>query len=116
MIGLINLTHVIKNKKAASFIFYELFLIIIFAILYKLSDLFIYHYPDLAKQFNLGTIKIVDSFYSYLFFSVITQTTVGFGGVLPDGGNVVTTKSNLLKLFSILQMLSVIFITGWTLV
>ena len=116
MLGLISLIKAIKNKKAAKFIYYELVLIIVFAILYKLSDLVIYHFPDLAKKLNLGEIKLVDSFYSYLYFSTITQTTVGFGGTLPDGGNVVTTKSNLLRFLSMLQLLSIIFVTGWTLI
>ena len=84
--------------------------------MYWLSDIFLKYYPDLAKKLDLGTIKQADSFYSYLYFSFITQTTVGFGGVLPDGGNVVSTKSELLKKFNLCQMASIIVITGWALI
>ena len=82
---------------------------------YWLSDLFMKNFPDLGKKLYLGSIKQADSLYSYLYFSVITQTTIGFGGILPDGGNIVDTKSNLIKFFSLLQMLSVIYMTGWSL-
>lgn len=116
MISLIPLSKAINKNKGTRYIFYEFILIIVFALAYWLSDLFLHNYPDLAKKLSLGSIKQLDSFYSYLYFSLITQTTVGFGGTLPAGGNVVSTESNLLRLLSLCQMSSIILITGWTLI
>ena len=62
-----------------------------------------------------GEIITEDNFYSYMYLSLITQTTVGFGGVLPDGGHFLTTKSIFLRYLVFLQLLSVIIMTGWTL-
>ena len=103
------------NKKVKNFIFYETVLIIGFTFAYLLSDILLYNYPDFTKKIGLGSIKKVDTFYSYLYFSLITQSTVGFGGILPDGNNIVETKSNLLKVLSALQLYSVIIMIGYTL-
>lgn len=116
MISLITLSNSINKNKGTRYIFYQFILIIVFALAYWLSDLFLHNYPDLAKKLSLGYIKQVDSFYSYLYFSLITQTTVGFSTALPGGGNVVYTESNLLRLLCLCQMSSIIFITGWILI
>ena len=71
--------------------------------------------PPVMKKHGFGEIKTEDDFYSYLYLSLITQTTVGYGGVLPDGGQMITTKSVLLKYLVIIQLFSVIIMTGWTL-
>ena len=97
------------------FIIYQLLLVFVFAILYWLSDRLYAAFPDIMKNYGFGEIKTEDDFYSYLYFSLITQTTVGYGGVLPDGGQMITTKSVLLKYLVLLQLFSVIFMTGWTL-
>ena len=102
------------KKKAYDFLFYEIFLIVGFAIAYWLSDIFMSAYPKLAKKLHLGETKKIDDFYSYLYFSLITQTTVGYGGTLPDGGHIITTKSIPLKILMILQLFSIILITAWT--
>ena len=104
-----------KNKKKAyDFLFYELCIVISFAIAYWVSDILMDKYPLLAKKYHLGKAKKIDNFYSYLYFSLITQTTVGYGGTLPDGGHIITTKSVPLKILMILQLFSIIGITAWT--
>ena len=115
MLGLTSFINTIKKKKTSLFIYYETLLIFFFAAIYWTADRVIFYYPDLAKKLHLGTIKKMDTFYAYLYFSFITQTTVGFGGILPDGGNVVTTKSELMKILNLAQMFSIVVITGWTL-
>ena len=97
------------------FVLYKLLLVFVFATLYWLSDKLYAAFPDIMKNYGFGEIKTEDDFYSYLYLSLITQTTVGYGGVLPDGGQMITTKSVLLKYLVLLQLFSVIFITGWTL-
>lgn len=97
------------------FVLYKLLLVFVFATLYWLSDKLYAAFSDIMKNYGFGEIKTEDDFYSYLYLSLITQTTVGYGGVLPDGGQMITTKSVLLKYLVLLQLFSVIFITGWTL-
>lgn len=116
MLTLLSLSKAINKNKGTKYIAYQFILVFIFAIFYWMSDIIIFHFPHLAKDLNLGTIKLVDNFYSYLYFSFITQSTVGFGGTLPDGGHVVTTKSKLLRFFNLCQMASIIIITGWSLI
>lgn len=116
MLTILSLSKAINKNKGTKYIAYQFILVFIFAIFYWMSDRIILLFPHLAKDLNLGTIKLADNFYSYLYFSFITQSTVGFGGTLPDGGHVVTTKSNLLRFFSLCQMASIIIITGWSLI
>jgi hypothetical protein len=99
---------IIKLHSAIRIVAIEIFFTVFFALLYWISDLFLNKYPETGKKFGLGSIEQVDTFYSYFYFSLITQTTVGFGGILPEGGNVVTTKSNLLQFFTVMQLLSII--------
>ena len=115
---MLNLTLFKKiiGKRGFTYVYLQLIVVMFFAISYWFSDILLSKYPELCKKYGLGTIKQKDTFYSYLYFSFITQTTVGFGGVLPGGGNVVTTNSNLLKFFSIAQLASIIIITGLSLV
>lgn len=116
MFSLIGLSKAINKNKGTKFITCEFLIIFSFALAYWLADNFLAHYPDLGKKLGLGSIERLDSFYSYLYFALITQTTVGFGGILPGGGDVVTTNSRLLKVLNIFQMFSIILITGWTLI
>lgn len=109
---LLNTFQSLLKNKSFKFIFFHMLLIIFFAALYWFSDIWMYHNKDLAKKLGLGYIKQVDSYDSYLYFSSITQTTIGFGGILPDGGNVVTTKSVPLRIINFIQMWSIIVVTG----
>jgi hypothetical protein len=104
-----------KNKKITDFLKINFILVIFFAIAYHLSDRFLYNYPVFSEKLGLGTIKQVDSIYSYIYFSLITQSGVGFGGILPDGGNVITTNSNIIKFLSLSQLSSVIYMLAWAL-
>jgi len=115
MIKIFSYSHSVKNNKIYKFIYYELLLIICFAFAYWLSDKLYLFAPGLMKNLGLGEIKKTDDFYSYLYFSLITQTTVGFGGRLPDGGHVISTSSIILKILLTLQLFSIILVTGWTL-
>lgn len=67
------------------FVLYQLLLVFVFATLYWLSDKLYAAFPDIMKNYGFGEIKTEDDFYSYLYVSLITQTTVGYRSVLPDG-------------------------------
>ena len=109
MLGLYTIFKVLKQERAYNFLIYEIILVIFFALAYYFSDLFIFHYPEFSERMGLGSIIKADSLYSYIYFSLITQSGVGFGGILPDGGNVVTTNSTLLKILSCTQLFTVIY-------
>jgi len=115
MIKLVSYIHSLKKNQTTRFIFYEICLIFGFALAYWISDHIYLANSELLKKLGLGHIKKVDNLYSYLWFSLITQTTVGFGGTLPDGDNLVNTQSVILRFLMILQLFSIILVTGWTL-
>ena len=115
MIKIISYIHSLKKNQATRFIFYETCLIFGFALAYWLSDRIYLANPELLKNLGFGHIKKADNLYSYLWYSLITQTTVGFGGTLPDGNNLVNTQSIILRFLMILQLFSIILVTGWTL-
>jgi hypothetical protein len=103
------------KKKAHIFIYYHILAIIIFAVLYWAQDYFLSYYPKLAEKLFLGknNEKEADSFNYYLWFSLITQTTVGYSGIVkPDGSSLSYTAMNSVpfKLLNMLQLLSIIVI------
>jgi hypothetical protein len=115
MFGLKTYVNAVKHKKAQQFLKINLILVIFFALAYCLADQLLHTYPELSHKLGLGSIDRVDDFYSYLYFSLITQSGVGFGGILPDGNNVITTKSRLIRVLSLMQLVSVIVMITWTL-
>lgn len=95
--------------------------VLIFAILYTIQDRLIINNSEFAKKYGLLRENYNKDFYSgessgflyYLWYSLITQTTVGYAGA-------VNTKSGLpvpfseapnrvFKVLNILQLLSVLF-------
>jgi hypothetical protein len=114
MLGLNGYVRAQKQKKALQFLKINFMLVIGFALAYRLADHILYIYPDLAHRWGLGSIKKVNSLYSFLYFSLITQSGVGFSGILPDGNNVITTNSLLIKILSLMQLVSVILMLAWS--
>lgn len=113
MISFKRLASMTKNKKMTEFLTINFTLVVFFALAYHLADRFIFSNPIISKKLGLGTIKQVDDLYSYIYFSLITQSGVGFSGILPDGSNVITTKSNIIKFLSISQLVTVIYMISW---
>lgn len=98
----------------------NLFLVIMFAILYYVTDHFNNNNFDLAQRifFVRNDIKKEDyytpgSLDYYLWHSLITQTTVGYGGVVTSGGKSISwssISSNIYKVLNILQLVSIFII------
>ena len=116
MINFFNYVTAKNNNKGKDYIKYQLLVIIFFAIAYWTSDQLYSYAPEFFKKLGLGEIKKPSSVYSYIYLSLITQTTVGFGGILPDGGHFIQTQSVVLRYLVITQLLSIILISGWVLV
>ena len=99
----INLVN-IKNKGIV-YIFLNCIIIIIFSILYWIAD-------------RLQIEDMNDPWYYWLYFSSITQTTIGYSGIVykgEPGVNIMTIKSNILRSCVFLQILSVIIMNGYSL-
>ena len=101
IISLFNL----KNS-GTKYILINLISILVFTVLYWISD-----------RINLKDVD--DPWYYWLYFSSITQTTVGYGGIEVKGKpgiNIMTFKSTHIKILLFLQLLSVILINGYFLI
>lgn len=98
---------------------------LIFAILYYLMDYIISNYPNFSEKYLLqelnksqqknsnNQIFILKPPLYYLWFSLITQTTVGYTGMLSlddKSHNFVYMKSEPFKILNILQLLSIFVI------
>lgn len=91
--------------------------VIIFALLYYINDYFIINNSELAK--NLGFVEKnykvdnnkVNSIIYYIYFSLITQTTIGYSGILNEktGLNIPFSKLeyNSYKFLNIMQISSI---------
>ena len=114
------ITKLLKNKKASKFLYYNLVSILGFALLYWISDFFMSLYPELAEKLFLGKNEgPPDPFQYYIWFSLITQTTVGYAGLLRADGsreNFILVKSLPFKLFNMLQLFSIILIPALLLI
>ena len=98
MIGL----YLLKNK-GILYCFINLLSIFIFTILYIIFD-----YIDNSK--------VDDPIIYWLYFSSITQTTVGYGGLELKSDSeqkYISLKSIPLKITILLQLLSILFINGY---
>lgn len=109
------------NKLNLRFFKINLFFTCIFALLYYLQDIFISRNIDFAERWGLldknrnkHTYSDEPSpLYYYFWFSLMTQTTVGYGGA----DNTVTGKSvtyldepnRVAKVINALQLLSILF-------
>ena len=112
---------IIGRKLNLKFFWLNSISVFIFAVLYTVQDYLINNHTDIAKKYGLLRDNYNKDFYSgsssgfgyYLWFSLITQTTVGYAGA-------VNTKTGLpvpfseapnrvFKVLNILQLLSVLF-------
>jgi hypothetical protein len=110
------------NKKGKKFFYYHLLASIVFAILYYIQDFFISNNPLLAKKLKFipedydASKDKPDSIIYYLWFSLITQTTVGYGGLLNErtGASVPWSKIHYrtYKVINITQLISVFYISA----
>lgn len=115
------LAGLLKNKNKLRFIKNNIIAIFVFALLYWLQERFIYLYPELSKSLGFGTTPPlgdprwspnVDGFYYWLWFSALTQTTVGYSGPLTSKGVSIPfdqIPNNVYKFINIIQLFSIFF-------
>lgn len=111
--------HYLISQKVIKFIVLHLFFVVFFAILYWFSDIVMSTFPDFAKK-HLGLVEgdfgnrgenSQDLFY-YFWFSAVTQTTVGYGGLIDKNGKAIQIiKSDYLwRFFNMAQLISIFII------
>jgi len=110
------------SKKGKKFFYYHLLAILIFGILYYLQDYFITNYSILAKKLKIipedydASLDEVDDIFYYLWFSLITQTTVGYSGLVNERTSKVVPWNKInyrtYKVINIIQLLSIFYISG----
>lgn len=105
------------SKNGKKYLLINFLSVITFGILYFLNDYFISNNIELAKK--IGFVKkdykshndISNSLIYYIWFSLITQTTIGYTGLLNErtGMNIPFSKIsyNSFKILNILQISSV---------
>lgn len=96
--------------------------VMIFAVLYYIQDIFITNNREIAIKYGLLDSKYAHRFYSdkestlfyYLWYSLITQTTVGYAGVVNTKTGVpisfMETPNRVFKVLNILQLISILFL------
>ena len=111
--------ELLLRKKTKKYLLYHFGAVIIFAVLYWITDVFEINDPKFSKKY-LGESKIAkawksgysDSFLYYLWFSLVSQTTVGYGGLTDPTGNDMAfpITDYPFKILNILQLSSIFLI------
>lgn len=114
---MVNIHHLLLLKtKGFKYLKYNLIAVIIFGLLYWIQDLFITLYPDISKKLYLGKSDgTTATLLYYIWYSLITQTTVGYAGVIKSNGDNVSfnkIRENPFKILNILQLFSIFYIAA----
>jgi len=106
------------SKKGLQFLNCQLVLVIVFAILYWIFDYMLIQFPKISNDLYLGhynNVTRVEPFYYWFWHSLITQTTVGYAGLVNNHGksiSIITNQSNIYKLINIVQLISTFIVTA----
>lgn len=108
--------NLLFSNKGYKFFKFHTLAVIIFALLYWIQDLFLSTYPILSKKMYLGsTYPPADTLLYYMWFSLITQSTVGYGGVIEANGKIKAfpkIHSVPYKVINFAQLISIFAITA----
>ena len=111
-----SLNFLLLSKRGGLFLKYHFGAVIVFALLYWLQDLFMSSYVKLGRKLGLGkTHPPADSIGYWLWFSALTQTTIGYGGPTTAKGAPISfnqMENRIFKLLNFIQICSVFIITA----
>jgi hypothetical protein len=114
----------LKKKMDIGFLTAHFLAILCFSLLYYVQDIILTNYQDFALKYGLldksklkhRSFKTADYYY-YIWYAMITQTTIGYGGVLnSETGQSVSFEqqpNQVFKFLNILQMIGVIIISSF---
>lgn len=98
---------IITKKSRYIFLKYHFSAIFIFGLLYWIQDRFITYHPNLSKNIDFGKAYAPpDSFFDWLWFSAVTQTTVGYDR-LSDGGESLAFNKIQNKVFKFINFVQI---------
>lgn len=104
------------KKAGIRFLKYNIIATFIFAFLYWIQDVLLTKYPNFSTELYLGkSSPPAVSFQYYLWYSLITQTTVGYGGMLLANGDSVPYQKITevpLKVLNFIQLFSIFYIAA----
>lgn len=113
------ITYILSKDKKQFFLI-NMITVLIFATLYYIQDVFISKNPDIAKKIGFiskdydASDETPNSFLYYLWFSLVTQSTVGYTGIMSEKNNELVHFSNWnfrsSKAINILQLISIFYI------
>jgi hypothetical protein len=107
-----------RDKK--KFFRINIFLAFIFALLYYAQDVFICSYPKTAKKFKFipenydASNETPNTLLYYIWFSLVTQSTVGYTGIMSEETNEIVHFSNWnfrsSKAINVIQLISIFYV------
>ena len=110
------------SQKAKYILIFNLILVFIFSLLYYIQDYIITYYPDFSEKYLLEYEKnnihnkdkfTLKPFLYYIWFSLITQSTVGYTGII-TANNTPESFDNIrsipFKIINILQLTSIFIV------
>lgn len=108
------------DKKNLEFFKIQIFLILFFGISYYLAEQFNFNYFEKAQKMRLIKSHINFNEYNkpggldyYLWFSTVTQSTVGYAGVIDAEGNTIPFEkinSNSFVFLNFCQLISILLV------
>ena len=104
-----------KQSKTRRFLIYHFGAILLFALLYWGQNLFLTKYPELSKKMGMGKSDGTKSMSYWLYFSALTQTTVGYSAQFNSKGDVIAyddLQNNIYKLINMVQLFSIFWISA----
>ena len=108
------------SNKALFYLLISLLNVLLFTILYYIQDYFISNNIELSKKLgilnkNYNEKPEIISFLHYFWFSLITQTTVGYNNILNKNGQVLSFMKISyypFKFLNIIQLISIFAISA----
>ena len=104
-----------SKKSRYTFLKYHFSAIIIFGLLYWLQDTFITYHPIISKDIDFGKAYApADSFFDWLWFSAVTQTTVGYDRLSEGGESLAFNKiqNKAFKFINFAQVCSIFILAS----
>jgi hypothetical protein len=105
-----------NSSKKMRFLKYHIGAAVLFGLLYWFEDNIVNDFPKIFSEYGFGqSVDRPDGFFYWMWFSILTQTTVGYSGAVgSDGSQVPFNKitNNVYKIINTLQLLSIFFITS----
>ena len=110
---------IFKNSKVRYYILFQFSAIIIFAFLYWIENSILVNYPEIAEKLGINSKDLQNNkplfdFEYWLWFSLVTQATLGYEPsiVVGEEKKIYKIKDNVFKLINFTQILSIIILNG----